>query len=56
MDPSSVHLAAEAAARNTRRPGDAVAWRRWMPGRDTLVAWLAAVAAVTVCIDFAATF
>lgn len=36
-------------------PGQ-VGWRSRLPSRDLLMAWLAAVAAVTVILDFAATF
>lgn len=52
---SSAHRAAPSAT-STTRPGPARPWRAWLPGGDVLLAWLAAVAAVTVFIDFAATF
>lgn len=56
MDPSALHHPAEVAPRRAPGHAGAAGWRRWMPGRDALLAWVAAVAAVTVCIDFAAHF
>lgn len=56
MDHPALPRHAEAASAPPGRPSGAGSWRRRLPSRDALVAWLAAVAAMTVFIDFAATF